>query len=90
MCVAYPGRVLSVDGLSAVVDFNGNKVSAITGLREVRPGDRVLVHAGCILQVIEPEEADELDEIFAELDAAIREDKAERESRAAGQGEEMT
>ena len=85
MCVAYPGRVISVDGLTAVVDFNGNKVKAMTGLRKVKPGDRVLVHAGCILQVVEDKEADELDEIFAELDAAIREDRAEREARLAGQ-----
>ena len=86
MCVAYPGRVLSVSGLNAVVDFNGNKVKAITGLKEVKPGDRVLVHAGCILQIVEDREADELDDLFAELDAAIREDRAEREARLAGEG----
>ena len=73
MCVAIPGRVVSIEGIKAVVDFNGNKVNAITGLKDIRPGDRVLVHAGCILQKVEEREADELAELFRELEAAARE-----------------
>ncbi|MBQ7678829.1 MAG: HypC/HybG/HupF family hydrogenase formation chaperone, partial [Butyrivibrio sp.] len=31
---------------------------------EVAVGDRVLVHAGCIIQVMQPKEADEIEELF--------------------------
>ena len=39
-----------------MVDFQGNQVTAEAGLVQVKPGDRVLVHAGCILQVLSEEE----------------------------------
>jgi len=68
MCVAMPGRVVSVDGAVATVDFNGNTVKARAGLVEVRPGDSVLVHAGCILQKLSQAEHDALSELFRELE----------------------
>ena len=52
MCVAYPGTVIEVKDRSAVVDFSGTKVEAMCGLVRTKPGDRVLVHAGCILEVL--------------------------------------
>lgn len=67
MCVAMPGTVISVDGTKAVVDFSGNRIEAQSGLVCVKPGDSVLVHAGCILQVLPKEEADSLADLFAEL-----------------------
>ena len=73
MCVALPGRVVRIDGINAVVDFNGNQVNAITGLKSIKVGDRVLVHAGCILQKVEEKEADDLAELLGEIEAAARE-----------------
>lgn len=67
MCVALPGVVLEVKEKTAVVDFSGNKVNARTGLVDVREGDRVLVHAGCILQKVSQSEAEELERLFEEL-----------------------
>ncbi|MQM72255.1 MAG: HypC/HybG/HupF family hydrogenase formation chaperone [Eubacteriaceae bacterium] len=67
MCVALPGTVISCDGDSAVVDFSGNRVRAKTGLVDVAPGDKVLVHAGCVLQKMREEEAVELERLFKEL-----------------------
>lgn len=72
MCVAASGTVLSVSGRDAVVDFHGNEVTAKCGLVKARPGDQVLVHAGCILQVLSQTEMDEmtdLSDIFAEVGA---------------------
>ena len=65
MCVAASGTVVSLDeekGM-AEVDFHGNRVRARSGLVRVKTGDRVLVHAGCILQVLREEEARELEEL---------------------------
>lgn len=68
MCVALPGKVVDVNGTKATVDFSGNTVRAEAGLVNVHPGDYVLVHAGCILQVLSKEEGDSLTELFAELE----------------------
>ena len=70
MCVALPGTVLEMRDKTAVVDFDGNRVEARSGLVDVRPGDRVLVHAGCILQRVTQEEAEEMEALFRELEEA--------------------
>lgn len=70
MCVALPGKIISVDGDRAEVDFSGNVVEARgASLVSVAPGDRVLVHAGCILQKVAEDDADELEEIMREVGA---------------------
>ena len=58
MCIALPGKVISVKGRRATVDFSGNIVEADAGLADVKVDDRVLVHAGCIIQKLSDEDAD--------------------------------
>ena len=72
MCVALPGVVLKTDNENntAVVDFSGNLVTASSGLLDVKEGDRVLVHAGCILQIVTASEAEEMEQLFSELNEA--------------------
>ena len=60
MCIAIPGKVLEVDGSTAKVDFQGNLVDVTLGLVDAKPGQYVLVHAGCAIQVMEKEQADEI------------------------------
>lgn len=67
MCVAMPGRVLSVKDGVARVDFDGNLIEARADLVSVQEGDRVLVHAGLIIQKLSATEAEEMDAIFADL-----------------------
>ena len=62
-----PGKVISVEGTKAIVDFSGNRIEAQAGLVKIKPGDSVLVHAGCILQILAQEEADSLSDLMAEL-----------------------
>ena len=68
MCVALPGKVIEIKGHTALVDFNGNRVSAEAGLVDAVPGDRVLVHAGCIIQKLDANEADIMEDIFREIE----------------------
>ena len=68
MCVALPGKVIETDGKHAVVDFQGNQVRVRAGLVAIKQGDSVLVHAGCILQVLPSDEAEYMNKLFAELD----------------------
>ena len=68
MCVALPGKVISTSGHTALVDFDGSRVNAEAGLVKVQEGDRVLVHAGCIIQKLSEHEADEMEALFRELE----------------------
>ena len=70
MCVALPGKVIEIYEKDALVDFSGNRVRAISGLVPVAVGDYVLVHAGCILQKLSAGEAQDLMELFEELEEA--------------------
>ena len=60
MCVALPGKVIEIKGRDAVVDFNGNKVTARAGLVDVKIGDYVLVHAGCVIQKVSQQDMEDL------------------------------
>ena len=68
MCVAIPGKVIELDGTKATVDFSGNVVTAEAGLVNVKIGDRVLVHAGCIIQTMDEDLANEMEELFNEIE----------------------
>jgi hydrogenase expression/formation protein HypC len=68
MCVAIPGKVLSISENRAKVDFSGNVVDVHTGAVTAAPGDYVLVHAGCAIEVMTRETAEEILSVFSELD----------------------
>jgi len=63
MCVALPGEVIEIKERNAVVDFNGNQVTARAGLVDIKVGDYVLVHAGCIIQKVSKQDMDELENL---------------------------
>ena len=73
MCVAVPGKVVSVCGDKAQVDFRGNLVPVNTGLIDPKVGQYVLVHAGCAIEIMEKDKAEELIELFAELEEVAAE-----------------
>ncbi|MBE5840150.1 MAG: HypC/HybG/HupF family hydrogenase formation chaperone [Butyrivibrio sp.] len=68
MCVAIPGKVIKIDGTKATVDFSGNIITAEAGLVDVKVGDKVLVHAGCIIQTMDDKLANEMEELFNEIE----------------------
>ena len=67
MCVAYPGRVLEINGRIAEVDFDGNAARVNVGLVDVRVGDYVLVHAGMAIEAMDEEKARGLLEVWDQL-----------------------
>lgn len=73
MCIAIPGKILSIEGQKAQVDFNGNQVSVNVGLVSADVGQYVLVHAGCAIEVMSQDKAQELLDLFEELEEAERE-----------------
>jgi hydrogenase expression/formation protein HypC len=71
MCLGVPGRVVSVEGPMAVVDFWGvKKVISLAALDEpVTPGDYVLNHVGYAIRRIA---ADDIGETLALYDELLR------------------
>lgn len=75
MCLAVPGRVLSVDGedtafRQGVVDFGGiRKTVNLAYTPEVRVGQYVIVHVGFALSVVDEAEAQRVLDTYREMDA---------------------
>ncbi len=69
MCLGVPGKVLSVDGQSALVDFFGVKKELRLDIVDepVAPGDYVLNHVGFAIRRIPPEEAQETLALFDQI-----------------------
>ena len=62
MCLGAPGRILTIEGATAVVDFWGvrRKVALDLVDEDVAVGDHVLVHVGFAIRRIAPEDLAEL------------------------------
>jgi hydrogenase expression/formation protein HypC len=58
MCLGVPGKVVSVEGTVAIVDFWGvrRKVALDIVDEDVTVGDHVLVHVGFAIRRIAPED----------------------------------
>ncbi|MBK6520688.1 MAG: HypC/HybG/HupF family hydrogenase formation chaperone [Polyangiaceae bacterium] len=69
MCLGVPGRVVEIEGTTAVVDFWGvrRKVALDVVDEEVAVGDHVLVHVGFAIRRIAPEDLAETLAFFEEM-----------------------
>jgi len=59
MCLAIPGKIISVKGQQAVVDFDGVQKNINVSLVNVKRGEYVIVHAGFAIEKMNKEEAQE-------------------------------
>ncbi len=78
MCLGIPGEVLETyerNGLKmARVRFGGvTREVSLAFTPEAQPGDYVIVHVGFALQVLNPQEAEEVLNLFQELQDAAEE-----------------
>ncbi len=60
MCLAVPGRVLSLEGKEALVDFQGTRKSVKTDILKPRKGEWVLVYSGQVMETIPEKRAREI------------------------------
>jgi hydrogenase expression/formation protein HypC len=68
MCLAVPGKILSIDeNQIANVDFGGVERPVNVSLVEVDVGDYVIVHAGYAIQVLSEEDALQSLDIFRQM-----------------------
>ena len=60
MCLAIPGKIVSVNKGKVIVDYSGEKREAIVKGIKVKKDDYVLVQMGMVVQKLEQKEVDEL------------------------------
>lgn len=64
MCLAIPGRIISIEGDAAVTDMLGFESEVYIGLvGKVSVGDYVLIHAGCAIEIIDCNAFDYLNDV---------------------------
>ncbi|MCE5296752.1 MAG: HypC/HybG/HupF family hydrogenase formation chaperone [Euryarchaeota archaeon] len=67
MCLAVPGKILSIDGKNAQVDFGGVVRETNVSMVDVGVGSYVIIHAGFAIQVVDEEEAKETIQLWQEM-----------------------
>ncbi|MCC6544677.1 MAG: [FeFe] hydrogenase H-cluster radical SAM maturase HydE, partial [Nitrospirae bacterium] len=71
MCYAIPGKVLEINNNTALIEYFGEKKTALVDAGNINVGDYVYAQGGFIVEALEPEEAhgilDEWEEIFFKL-----------------------
>lgn len=73
MCFGVPMRIERVDGLSAVCSGAGRSETVTLALiGEAAPGEHVLVYLGSAVRRLEAEEARQITDAIAAVDAASR------------------
>ncbi len=74
MCLAIPGKILSIDSEDELmragrISFGGTeKLINLAMVPEARVGDYVIVHAGVALNLIDEDEARQIFDELAQLD----------------------
>lgn len=67
MCLAVPMTVIRIDGMTAVVEQGGVETSVNATLApDLQIGDKVIIHAGFIIEKLNEEEARLIDEAWDE------------------------
>ena len=73
MCLAFPAKVLAIEGDLATVERSGVKRAAsLMLLPEAKVGDWVLIHAGFAMQIVDAHEVQIRDALVAEMNGAAR------------------
>jgi hydrogenase expression/formation protein HypC len=76
MCLGVPGKVVSVDGALATVDFWGVRREVRLDIVDepVEPGDYIMNHVGFAIRRIPPEQIGQTLALYDELLKAMSED----------------
>lgn len=69
MCLAIPGTITIIEEETAIVDYGGTtRRASIRLLPDAAIGDCVLVHAGFVIQKVDPDEGAELEALLKEVE----------------------
>ena len=67
MCLAIPGKVISIEGDRAKVDFGGVRREINISLVDASIGEYVIVHAGFAIEILDQEEAEKTLEMIRQI-----------------------
>jgi len=75
MCIAVPMEILEIDETSQTgrALLSGNEINVNLSLVSPKVGDYVLVHAGCAIEIVQKESAEEIISILKELEESANE-----------------
>ena len=69
MCLAIPGTISKIEEETATIDYGGTTRHASARLMpDIAVGDCVLVHAGFVIQKMDPDEGAELEALMREVE----------------------
>ncbi|MHC1721864.1 MAG: HypC/HybG/HupF family hydrogenase formation chaperone [Aminipila sp.] len=71
MCVAVPGKIVEINGDTAKVDVMNNTCDVNIKLVQAKIGDYVLIHAGCAIDVLSKDSAEEILWLLNELEEEV-------------------
>jgi len=68
LCLAMPVRVLAVEGDLATIEIaGGTRIASKKLVPEIKAGDYGLLHAGIIIQKVDPEQARQTLALYEEI-----------------------
>ena len=68
MCLAIPMKILKIEGDKAVVSSSGVQRSiGVSFMKNIKPGDYVIVHAGFAIEKLDPAKAEETLRLLEEI-----------------------
>lgn len=65
MCLAIPGKIVSISGEKAIADFSGARKAINISLVKVKKGDFVMVHTGFAIGKLNKQDAKKTTQLFA-------------------------
>jgi len=69
MCLAIPGTIAKIEEETAIIDYNGTtRRASVRLMPDVAVGDCVLVHAGFVIQKVDPDEGAGLEALLREVE----------------------
>lgn len=69
MCLAFPGRIMKINGDTAIVDFDGvEKDINISLIKSLQNNDFVMVHAGFAIAKMSGEDAMAVFKLYKEAE----------------------
>ena len=68
MCLAIPAQIEEIEADKGRANLAGNRIDVILTLTpDVKVGDWVLVHAGCAITLLNPQEAKETFDLLKQI-----------------------
>ena len=70
MCIAAPMKILSIEenGSAGRVALSGSEMRVNLSLVSPKVGDYVLIHAGCAIEIVKKDSAEEILDLLASLE----------------------